>query len=822
MCFANLYQLVLEIMILLLLLLPSLCIYIFSSAQSTWISQDGAIVPSLYGDDNSLQPLSFIGRGSMTLHACFSTQPFISCSVFYTEYVNHKVLWSLQARLTPSMTSSINFGAGVAADTQTAVIGSPGSSVSVAYVFKGSWSQWSEHQILTVSDLNPISGSDFGSVVAMYNQLLLISAPSNNDRAGSVYFFSRDVVSMTWSLQQKLYSKNPSLYEMFGSSAQVGSDRAAIVGAGRPGFVGAFEGSIYIFQYQNNFWSQQQILSSLQLGGYIVYVAMYGSYVAIGSPFVDVTDQNGMTLPWAGVVNIYVTDDTFPLQYTFQQRLVDVNAEANGFFGNSMSMYGSTLFIGATHYGPNFDDSTSSATYIYSRGNQSSWSCQQTLADPNTAYSNFINPLLNGAQAFVTDDQPAAYFYSATTTWNCLIVSLYDQFGDGWGDAKMLITAPDDTFDLYANLRRSLTPFSFRYCPSLPTDTGIYTISTPNATMTSFYWEIHWTVTPEATGVTYHGDHSTRMRFYFNSTILSFNFSSGDNMLGNKTCQICASPPILTPKPKIIAKPIGNGSNQTNLDPTSVRSPDSKSKTKAKTEMAPISAASTRRLAAPQKAPPPPMQYPTVSPSNVPVYTQNISNPQDWHWFRLSDVSGGGWWRRDDTGTSYYVSDVRGTMLISTGTLCPNTFNDRCWISVPDGMYVLRVAGSLDVDSANHTWSFCGQTGGAQSHLLFRIDNNNCEPLILLSSETYCSGGSMKVSLQANLILSGVFFEYGITDEGSAKLNQILDTVLSALGGIDVTIDDIDMSGSENGIIQSFSMSFSSQYNMNNQTISES
>ena len=98
-----------------------------------------------------------------------------------------------------------------------------------------------------------------------------------------------------------------------------------------------------------------------------------------------------------------------------------------------------------------------------------------------------------------------------------------------------------------------------------------------------------------------------------------------------------------------------------------------------------------------------------------------------------------GWFQSDGEGTSYYISDVDGKKVYSSGTLCPHTLSHRCWQNLKDGDYVLRITGALDNHAGEHSWSFCGKTGGTQQELVFTIMGNRCKPLAGLSKNQYCA-----------------------------------------------------------------------------------
>ena len=731
-------------------------------------------------DGNTIFPRSFHGRGAMSLVACAAPAPKSFCSVYYNEYYDHLVSWSLQSHLTPSsLSSGSSFGASVAGDTETAVIGSPGTP-GAAYVFRGKWTYWSQQQVLTAK-----SSKSFGSSVALTGDSLLIGAPLDDDKgvgAGSVYLFKSNKPKSFWSLQQQLFAKEELTTDSFGNSIVAYGDNAAIVAPGDVGTLGTYPGSVYIFSAGECNWSQQQKLSTGAISGWNAYVAMYGKYLVIGSPGVDVVDGTGTTQAAAGAVFVYKlsSNPNARFKFSYLQRIVQDVPSAGSFLGNSVSMYGTTFFVGAENV---FGSGDLSGVYVYTVTGKGTFSESQILQDPSSSGTNYINPTLNGVNALISHDTPDIYYYTPTSNWSCLVVSLADQFGDGWGGANLVITAPDGSTDSFAPYCSSRNPFTFRYCPSLPTDTGIYTLAVPKAPEAPFFWEIYWSVEEELTGKIYNGDHATRIRFVFDSQSASFNFTSADHLLNNSTCKVCPGQPP-KPKPKAAAKL-----------PDVIAKP------------APVALAAPKVFRRIQQTPTP-TGKPTVVPTAWP--TLNSSAMGDWHWLHLQDSAANGWFEADGKGTSFYISDPDGKQLKSAGTLCPDMFSYQCWQPLLDGTYILRLGGGLDVNSGDHTWSFCGKTGGAQTQLLFQIADGTCTPLMTLSKHQYCVEGGARTLLKGKILLKGMDNDTDLTAGDKLLLDQVIASLTSVLKSSDVSVDDVHFVGSENGHEVSFTASVSS------------
>jgi len=127
-----------------------------------------------------------------------------------------------------------------------------------------------------------------------------------------------------------------------------------------------------------------------------------------------------------------------------------------------------------------------------------------------------------------------------------------------------------------------------------------------------------------------------------------------------------------------------------------------------------------------------PTSVPTIAPSH-PTFTPtawptlNSSSYQCWNWLELSSNSRSGWFDSLGTGTYYYISDLSGMNLISSGTLCTGTHSYQCWQVLPDGTYLLRIGGALNYNLGD-VWSFCGVTGGSKSSWCSQFRGGNVRP----------------------------------------------------------------------------------------------
>jgi hypothetical protein len=153
---------------------------------------------------------------------------------------SHGRSWIHAATLIPSDGGAL--GPAVAMSGGTAVIGSS----EAAYVFRRIDGVWTEEAKLTASDA--AAGSMFGASVAIDGRTAVIGAHGDDSGQGAAYVFVR--VRGVWVQQAKLTARVPFLISKFGFSVAV-SDDTVLIGA-----PGAF--ALYVFVRNGNVWTEQQ------------------------------------------------------------------------------------------------------------------------------------------------------------------------------------------------------------------------------------------------------------------------------------------------------------------------------------------------------------------------------------------------------------------------------------------------------------------------------------------------------------------------------------------------------------------------------------
>lgn len=298
-------------------------------------------------------------------------------------FVRSGSLWTQQQKLVPGDPGTGHyFGGSVALSGDTALIaargdGERGTSAGAAYVFVASGSSWTQQQKLVPSDLS--ANDQFGGSVALSGDTLLIGAQYDDDggsNSGSAYVFVRD--SSSWTQQQKLVPSDPATDDLFGNSVALGGD-TALVGAEYDDDGGSDSGSAYVFVRSGSSWAQQQkLLASDAAAGdrFGFSVALWEDTALIGA-----RDDDGGT----GSAYLFVRSGS---SWTQQQKLLASDPATADGFGSAVTLSGNTALVAATGIEGSSSFPTGSA-YVFV-GSGSSWTEQQKLVASDAATGDFF------------------------------------------------------------------------------------------------------------------------------------------------------------------------------------------------------------------------------------------------------------------------------------------------------------------------------------------------------------------------------------------------------------------------------------------------
>lgn len=654
------------------------------------------------------------------------------------------------------------------------------------YMYRGEFSQWTNTQKLLPDQV--VTGSFFGDSISICPKIptnMAIGAHGDYSsglyQSGAAYFFGGSPTGRYWSQKQKLVPSDRAEEDWFGYRVVL-YDEFLFISSQYDDDHGDNAGALYVFRQERahglNIWSQQQKMYSSGVSlAYGEFVTAYAHTMVIGSNFED--EQGGQTK--TGAVYVYKTYKTPEMPFVMgpgyydneltvrdgdkpkpkpvpmfkwwseQQKLLARDWHVYRYFGTYTTVYGDGKLIATGAFGEAFEDSQwefpptepqqpnyrSGSAYIFVKDDKyDRWTQQQKFISPSPRKGEyFSDPYLHGTDLIIRNTK-VGYVYSDNMNWNCLIISVSDHFGDGWDKAYLMAYAPGANTKLtdhYTPFCDSANPLVMRYCPLLMEDEGLYFFKMMDGYKKHKYWgEIQFEIKNEATSEIYYGNSETSIGFEWDMETLSFThvLSKHDKLVNDDflKCEACPKPP---PKPKAAPKSAEEESHGRSL------------KGKSKTSSPTISPA------------------PTMAVGNFLDYSavkSMTTSLNGWHGYGLKNNTGAFWeiynGNHNSRGTQY---SKHGTQLLYRGTICglgvPMSY---CDLELPDGDYVFRVGGALDADKGDHTWEFCGKTGGMQEMLTFSIVNRQCIAYSSYTAASYCSDVVGVIVVEGVIQLTGL------------------------------------------------------------------
>ncbi|MCI5194239.1 MAG: hypothetical protein D3915_14110, partial [Candidatus Electrothrix sp. AU1_5] len=310
------------------------------------------------------------------------------------------------------------FGWSSSIDGNTLVIGARGDDYSgSAYVFVRDESRKWIQQTKLLPDDGAVYDY-FGKAVSISGDTIVIGAQGDDDNgdyfSGSAYIFTRNGDG-SWYQKIKLVPDDVTTHSAFGCSVSISGD-TIVIGSDRNHGNGYQSGSAYIFvRNGDGFWHQQAKLipdASYSLFGSSVSIS--GNTVVIGSPG---DDENGTE-----VGSVYVFVRNIAGVWNRQAKFLP---DAGERFGSTVSISGDTVLISEpTNY--HFGGDHSGSVYVFVRNGSDEW-IQQTklLPDDGTAEDHFGESVSISGDTIVIgasgdDDNGglsgSAYIYSSIPT----------------------------------------------------------------------------------------------------------------------------------------------------------------------------------------------------------------------------------------------------------------------------------------------------------------------------------------------------------------------------------------------------------------------
>ena len=261
-----------------------------------------------------------------------------------------------------------NFSSDVAISGQTAVLSAPFKETAgqlyagAAYVFaktngKGT-EQWSQQINLVAPDA--AAEDVFGASVAIDGSTIVIGAPGRDvphTDSGAAYVFTlvEQDGAQSWIHQATLTASDPGVNDEFGNDVAIEGDRIVI---------GAWlaNNAVYVFERSNDGWIEQAKIESpaepFTTSVFGRSVALWGDTIAVGDIGAEVDD-----ISYAGAVYIFVRQGE---QWVQQTKLDNPHPEFGDSVGDDIALEGDTLLVGASSDNPG-GMANAGTTFVYQR-----------------------------------------------------------------------------------------------------------------------------------------------------------------------------------------------------------------------------------------------------------------------------------------------------------------------------------------------------------------------------------------------------------------------------------------------------------------------
>jgi len=264
------------------------------------------------------------------------------------------------------------FGTSVSLDGDRLAVGAFGDNDNGAlsgstYIFdrdvNGNWSQ-----VAKLLALDGAAGDLFGDSVSLDGDRVLVSAPlddDNGDESGSGYIFERDAGG-EWAQVTKIRALDGERLDGFGESASLDQGRLAI-GATGDDDNGSGSGSAYLFErIADGSWLQ--VAKLLPLDG--APLDRFGESVSLGADRLAIgahlDDDNGFA---SG--SVYIFERIADGSWAQIEKIVPLDGAAEEVFGESVSLDGDQLAVGALGNDDNGDQAGSA--YVFERNAGGNW-----------------------------------------------------------------------------------------------------------------------------------------------------------------------------------------------------------------------------------------------------------------------------------------------------------------------------------------------------------------------------------------------------------------------------------------------------------------
>jgi len=312
-------------------------VFVFGPSDSTWVELARLGSSALDGGDRFGASVAIDGDTAV-VGAPYDEAAGPAAAGAAFVFVRRAGVWSEEAPLLASDPGVFDhFGSAVAIEGDTVAVGAnlddagSGFGGGSAYVFERSGTTWTQVAKLVASDSQ--AGDELGTSIALSGPTIVVGAPKDDSGAGSAYVFQRR--GTAWQEEVKLTAADGAGGDSFGTSVAI--DGATLV-VGSPW---SDTGAAYVFARSNVEWLQQAKL--VDFGAAVVdrfgtAVDIEGDRIVVGLPY---NHEGGLA---TGAVQLFVREDR---TWTGRLEMIGSESDPNDFLGSSVAISGDLVAGGA-------------------------------------------------------------------------------------------------------------------------------------------------------------------------------------------------------------------------------------------------------------------------------------------------------------------------------------------------------------------------------------------------------------------------------------------------------------------------------------------
>jgi hypothetical protein len=317
----------------------------------------------------------------------FANGPFSGCAYVYSREGSQ---WIFQQTIIPDDGApSARFGQSVDINGDLILVGAhqafgKAANTGAAYLFRNENGLWEQDAKLVAGDGQ--SNDFFGWSVALNNKGTALvgaySAKGKVEKSGAAYLFERE--ENEWQQAEKLLAEDGGQRDLFGYSLDL-TDDFALIGAYQNQSDDKYCGAAYLFQFDGANWEQRHQLHHSQRDDH----DYFGIEVCLSDSIAAVSASRNENDEDADEGSVYLFDYD-ENKWSEKTKLIAEDGAAHDHYGLALALSGPTVLIGARlNDNGALDDG---AAYFDSPGILSIVEKPAVLPEKSALYQNYPNP----------------------------------------------------------------------------------------------------------------------------------------------------------------------------------------------------------------------------------------------------------------------------------------------------------------------------------------------------------------------------------------------------------------------------------------------